>query len=82
MKRPVDHDGKSNGAAASENSDSLGTPTYAEIAALAHQLWLEQGQPSDSAERNWLEAERDLRASRVSRSLVEKVQEQAGSVQR
>jgi hypothetical protein len=57
-------------------------PTPSEIAERAHQLWLEQGMPSNTAEQNWLDAERELKAAVKSRSLVEKVQENAGSVQR
>jgi len=56
-------------------------PTHAEIAARAHQLWLEQGRPPDSAERIWLEAEHELNAAAKSHSLIEKVHERGGSVQ-
>ena len=56
-------------------------PSHAEIAARAYQLWLEQGQPANCAEHNWLEAERELKASLVSKSLVEKVYARAGSEQ-
>jgi Protein of unknown function (DUF2934) len=56
-------------------------PTHADISARAHQLWLEQGEPADSSERIWLEAERELQATVKSRSLLEKVQKRSGSVQ-
>jgi len=57
-------------------------PTPSEIAERAHQLWLEQGMPANTAEQNWLDAERELKAASRSRSLVEKARENAGSVQR
>ena len=57
-------------------------PTPSEIAERAHQLWLEQGMPSNTAEQNWLDAERELKGASRSRSLVEKARENAGSVQR
>lgn len=65
-----------------QDGKSIAAPTHAEIAALAHQRWLEEGQPQDSAERIWLEAERELQATVKSRSLLEKVQQHSGSVQR
>jgi hypothetical protein len=55
--------------------------THAEIKIRAHQLWIEQGKPPDSAERNWLEAERELISAAKSRSLLEKVNQRGGSVQ-
>ena len=88
-----DHDGKSKAASAvdsrrypgQENSSApapAGVPTHEEIATRAHELWLKEGQPRDSAERNWLEAERELTAAATSRRLVEQVHDTAGSVQR
>lgn len=38
-------------------------PTHAEIAKKAYELWLEEGRPPDSAERNWLAAELELTAA-------------------
>lgn len=35
-------------------------PTHDQISALAHQLWLESGQPEGVAEQNWCEAEQRL----------------------
>jgi hypothetical protein len=64
-----------------ETTDDQRTVTHAEINARAHQLWIEQGKPSDAAERNWLEAERELNAAVKSRSLLEKVNQRGGSVQ-
>ncbi len=57
------------------------TVTHAEIKERAHQLWIEEGNPPDSAERNWLEAEHELNASAKSRSLLETVNQRGGSVQ-
>ena len=86
MNPQGDHDGKSKTASAVDSSRypepaEDGAPTYAEIADRAHQIWLEQGQPADSAEQNWLQAERELQASGTSRRLVEQVRAHAGSVQ-
>ncbi len=61
--------------------DNRTSVTHAEIAVRAHQLWIEQGKPPDSADKNWLEAERELNAATKSRSLLEKVTQRAGSVQ-
>ena len=72
MVRPSDHDGKSTSASAVNGrhyrdleedpiSHPAEAPAYADIAARAHQLWLEQGQPPDSSERNWLEWNASLR---------------------
>lgn len=61
--------------------DDQRTITHAEIKVRAHQLWIEQGKPSDSTERNWLEAERELNAAAKSRGLLEKVNQRGGSVQ-
>jgi hypothetical protein len=92
MVRPADHDGKSTSATAVDGrhypdleedpiSHPAEAPTYADIATRAHQLWLEQGQPPDSSERNWLEAERELKAAANSRRLVKGVHQRSGSVQ-
>lgn len=92
MKRRDDRDGKSKTASAvdaahypdptSSGPDRMQAPTREEIEARAHQLWLEEGQPSGAAERHWLEAERELTATATSRRLVEKAHQEAGSVQR
>jgi len=92
MARSIDYDGKSKSASATEvqrypdpdgesSSSAVEAPTYADIAERAHQLWLEQGQPPNSSERNWLEAERELKAAANSRRLVQGVHERSGSVQ-
>jgi len=61
--------------------DDRRTVSHAEIKVRAHQLWIEQGKPPDSAERNWLEAEHELNVAAKSRSLLEKVKQRGGSVQ-
>jgi hypothetical protein len=43
------------------SSDRLPPPTHEQITALAHQIWLERGQPEGRDLDNWLEAERQLR---------------------
>jgi hypothetical protein len=55
----------------------MGAPSHAEIALRAYQLWLEQGRPPHSADRNWLEAEHELQVAAKSHSLIAKVHEQA-----
>lgn len=57
-----DRDGKSKTSSAVDEKHDHLLPTHSEIAALAHQIWLEQGRPDDSAERDWVEAERRLMA--------------------
>ena len=57
------------------------TVSDSDIKIRAHQLWIEQGKPPDSAERNWLEAEHELNAAAKSRSLLEKSKQRGGSVQ-
>ena len=92
MSRLGDHDGKSKSSSAADHShypdpreravdEQTEPPGNAEIAARAHQLWVEQGKPSGSAEQNWFEAERELKTAAGSRTLVHKLHQQAGSVQ-
>jgi DUF2934 family protein len=72
MAHNGDHDGKSKTSSAvdAEHYPDVETqedhllPTHSEIAALAHQIWLEQGGHSHSAESDWFEAERRLTAER------------------
>jgi hypothetical protein len=67
----MDHDKKDQSAVDSGHFPDTGDtsaahvagPTQAEIAARAHQLWLEEGQPHGSDERHWLQAEQELRAA-------------------
>lgn len=42
------------------SADSSNRPTHAQIAALAHELWIEQGCPEGRDKENWYEAEREL----------------------
>ena len=81
MGRSADHNESKSASGADGESAQGMVPTRAEISDRAHKLWLEQGKPPDSAERNWLEAERELKAAAKSRSLVEKSREKGGSVQ-
>jgi Protein of unknown function (DUF2934) len=72
MPRNRDHDGKSKTASAvdaahypdGDHQEDHLLPTHSEIAALAHQIWIEQGRPHHSAETDWLEAERRLMAKK------------------
>jgi len=61
--------------------DDQRTVSDSDIKIRARQLWIEQGKPPDSAERNWLEAEHELNAAAKSRSLLEKSKQRGGSVQ-
>lgn len=36
-------------------------PSHAEIAQLAHHLWMERGRPHGSHEQDWLRAEQELK---------------------
>lgn len=45
----------------SSTTGRLPGPTHAQVAALAHELWLERGRPEGSDIDIWLEAERQLR---------------------
>ena len=91
--RRDDHDGKSKAASAvdaprypdpldSSFPEPTGIPTREEIETRAYELWLQEGQPWGAAERNWFDAERELKAAATSRRLVQQVHETAGSVQR
>ena len=51
------------------SSATLSPPTHDQVAALAHQLWIERGCPEGSDMDNWLEAERILRSVPVERTL-------------
>ena len=45
-----------------ENTIEKHTPSYAEIAVLAEQFWIERGRPFGSPEVDWLRAEATLYA--------------------
>ncbi len=89
-----DHDGKSQSASAvdvehypnpAEQAPAAFSVTHEEIAARAYELWLKDGKRPGSAERNWLEAERQLKSALNSQSvdhaLVDQVYHRSGSVQ-
>jgi hypothetical protein len=86
-----DRDGKSKTASAVDGAhypeqdeidrepDSSTGANHDEIAARAHELWIQRGRPQGSAEKDWYEAAEQLRAktnSQKSRSA------ESGSVQR
>lgn len=86
----MDHDKKDESAVDSGRFPDTGdasaaqgaaSPTYDEIAARAHQLWLEQGQPHGCDEEHWHQAEQELRAAAKSEDPIEKLHERAGSAQ-
>jgi|HubBroStandDraft_5_1064220.scaffolds.fasta_scaffold164601_2 hypothetical protein len=92
MDHNADHDGKSKTSSAVDGKhypdiqsqeDHL-LPTHSQIAALAHQIWLQQGSPGGSADDDWLEAERRLMASRrpASPEAQQGLATASGSVQR
>ena len=89
MSQFSDHDGKSKTSSAIDaehypdagNAEEDHVPAHGDIAKLAHELWVQQGRPSGTSERDWLEAERRLRQSHNSRSSLEKIHEKSGSVQ-
>jgi hypothetical protein len=56
-------------------------PTHAEIAARAHQRWLEKGCRAGSHEEDWLVAERELSDAALSRRQIEISHQKGGSVQ-
>jgi hypothetical protein len=97
MKYTTDHDGKSKtGSAADaqrypeqhevknsgfEEADSL--PSHDEIAKRAMEIWNARGCPEGSADRDWLQAEGELRAALNSRAAIQSSSRQSGgSVQR
>lgn len=86
MKQPTDHDGKSKTASAvddghypeqNEVTNPNNEPTHAQIAARAQELWRKRGCQDGFAERDWLEAERELGAQPHMTA-----QGESGSVQR
>jgi PST family polysaccharide transporter len=50
--------------AAAAGTATIGHPNTREIAALAHQLWIERGCPEGSRETDWTRAERELQNKR------------------
>ena len=56
-------------ASQAESSDQRSqTPMREDIARLAYGLWQQRGCPADSAERDWIEAEQQLRQASQSQS--------------
>jgi hypothetical protein len=74
LHNPVSH--------SSHDSDHKTLPSREDIAERAYRLWVKKGYPEDSAEENWLQAERELRDASLSRRLTKMADENAGSVQR
>jgi hypothetical protein len=56
-------------------------PTRTEIEERAHQIWVENGCPEDTAEENWLQAEQELHDAAMSARLSQISHERGGSVQ-
>jgi len=92
MDRFGDHDGKSKSASAVDvahypdpgvesDSDSAGRLTHQRISERAHHFWLQEGCPEHCAERHWQQAENELRDGSGSKNLIEKIHQNAGSVQ-
>ncbi|MGA3185614.1 MAG: DUF2934 domain-containing protein [Bryobacteraceae bacterium] len=91
----LDQDGKSKTASAVDEkhypamgqSDHKSPPAPAasissqEIAERAHQIWIHKGRPANSAEEDWIEAERELHDAQLSRRLTQMTHEKGGSVQ-
>ena len=94
MSQHGDQDGKSKTASAADKQhyppidkedheppDAPGLPTNEEIAERAYHLWVERCRQPDSAQENWLEAERELHEAALSRRLTQISHERGGSVQ-
>lgn len=87
--KAIDHDGKSKTSfdgkqypePEHKTVPEVAMPTHDQIAALAHQLWMERGSPNESSDKDWLEAERRLLELVASKSQVSEVHDKAGSVQ-
>lgn len=61
---------------------SAAQPSHEDIALRAREIWESRGCPDGSAERDWLEAEEQLRAAETSRITQQKKPDKSGSVQR
>lgn len=83
----TDHDGKSKTASAvdqehyPEQHEVQDSPAYDEIAARAHELWIQRGSPHGNPEQDWLEAEAQLRAANESHAVLNSMNRKGGSVQ-
>lgn len=91
--RHFDHDGKSKTSSAVDweryprpgaelHLQAGNAPTQREIAALAYQIWERHGRPHGSHERDWFEAEHQLKTKADVPVESRILAEQAGSVQR
>lgn len=57
-------------------------PAVEQIKARAYELWCERGCPDGSADEDWHQAERELRARTGSQRVSDDLHESSGSVQR
>lgn len=80
MARKVEHNDKSK-TALTVDSEQPNLPSPPEVAERAYQLWVRKGRPPNSAEEDWLEAERELHDAVLSRRLVQVAHNKSGSVQ-
>lgn len=53
-----------------------------EIKLRAYELWVERGSPEGSADQDWHQAERELRAKNGDQRISDELHESSGSVQR
>jgi hypothetical protein len=89
MQDFIDHDGKSKTASAvdadqypeMDSSPKDSGLAHRDIARFAHDLWVQRGCPSNSSERDWLEAEEQLRKAESSRNQLQNLHDKGGSVQ-
>ncbi len=86
-KYTSDQDGKSQTASAAdqehypEQHEVKNAPAYEEIAARAHELWIQRGSPHGDPEQDWLKAEAQLRAAKESHAVQNSMNHKGGSVQ-
>ena len=57
-------------------------PAIEEIEMRAYELWVERDSPEGSADQDWHQAERELRAKNGDQRISDKLHESCGSVQR
>jgi hypothetical protein len=56
-------------------------PDIEQIKERAHQLWMERGRPDGTAEEDWHQAERELRAKIGTQRISDQLHKSSGSVQ-
>ena len=91
----TDRDGKSKTASAvdaahypeqnevpADQAQVSDAPDVELIKVRAYELWMERGCPHGSADDDWHQAERELRATNGSGRIADKLHESSGSVQR